>query len=132
MNLDETSRHTQNTFLIKPDLHITGLSRAPMCIITHIVSSFWDSFWWGLDATCSNQWWWQTLWQKNNCTAKCSNASKIRFPCTICNFLWILQSIVNPLIWMRDLGNFLNCTRRKESFETESAISPAISEPMIN
>ena len=32
---------------------------------------------------------------------------------------------------MRSLGNFLNCTRRKESFETESAISPAISEPML-
>ena len=31
------------------------------------------------------------------------------------------------LIWMRDLGNFLSCTRRKESFETESAIS----EPML-
>ena len=32
---------------------------------------------------------------------------------------------------MRDLGNFLNCTRRKESFETETAISPAISKPVL-
>ena len=26
--------------MVKPDLHSTGLSRALMCIITHIVSSF--------------------------------------------------------------------------------------------
>ena len=28
-------------------------------------------------------------------------------------------------------GNFLNCTERKSPFENESAISPAISEPML-
>ena len=28
-------------------------------------------------------------------------------------------------------GNFLNCTRRKVSFETESAFRPAISEPIL-
>ena len=28
-------------------------------------------------------------------------------------------------------GNFLNCTERKSPFENESAISPAISDPML-
>ena len=32
---------------------------------------------------------------------------------------------------MMGLGNCLSCTWRKESFETESVISPAISEPML-
>ena len=35
------------------------------------------------------------------------------------------------IIWMRDSGNSLNCTRRKESFETKSEFSPAISETMM-
>ena len=30
-----------------------------------------------------------------------------------------------------DLGNFLNCTRRKQSFDTESDISLEISEPIL-